>query len=213
MFQRNYSIDILKFACAVLVVFLHTSWRYQDEFLPFTRCAVPCFFMISGFLLYNKSDIGAEKIMKNLKNVVKITLWATALFFVWEEVIALVDEKEFFVPSVKHLIYWLFLNFCPFGGHLWYLYAYIYVLIFVYYIDKFSKWRCLFLCIPMLLATDLSFGKYGLLFWNQYFPVILVRNFMFVGLPYFSIDALIKHYDGKIHINKYLPIWGRFYFC
>ena len=30
MFQRDYSIDILKFACAVLVVFLHTSWRYQD---------------------------------------------------------------------------------------------------------------------------------------------------------------------------------------
>ena len=48
MIERNYSIDILKFICAILVVFLHTDCVYHDYILPLTRCAVPCFFMISG---------------------------------------------------------------------------------------------------------------------------------------------------------------------
>lgn len=106
----------------------------------------------------------SRKDNEELEKCRKDNIVGNRIIFLWEEVIALVDKREFFVPSVKHLIYWLFFNSCPFGGHLWYLYAYIYVLIFVYYIDKFSKWRYLFLCIPMLLVTDLSFGKYGLLF-------------------------------------------------
>ena len=56
--QRNYSIDILKFICATLVVFLHTKCAYQDIVLPLTRCAVPCFFMISGYLVYKEGGIG-----------------------------------------------------------------------------------------------------------------------------------------------------------
>lgn len=30
MIERNYSIDILKFICAILVVFLHTDCVYHD---------------------------------------------------------------------------------------------------------------------------------------------------------------------------------------
>lgn len=51
MIERNYSIDILKFICAILVVFLHTDCVYHDYILPLTRCAVPCFFMISGYFI------------------------------------------------------------------------------------------------------------------------------------------------------------------
>lgn len=33
MKQRNYSIDVLKFICAVLVVFLHTDFKWHDMIL------------------------------------------------------------------------------------------------------------------------------------------------------------------------------------
>lgn len=45
--ERNHVIDLLKFTCAILVVFLHTKSAYHDALTPITRCAVPCFFMIS----------------------------------------------------------------------------------------------------------------------------------------------------------------------
>ena len=71
--QRNYSIDILKFICVTMVVFAHTKCAYQDIILPLIRCAVPCFFMISGYLLYKEGGIGRERIMRNFKHVAKIT--------------------------------------------------------------------------------------------------------------------------------------------
>lgn len=47
--------------------------------------------------------------------------------------------------------------------------------------------------VPFLLITDLIFGKYSLLLWGQSFPIFFVRNFLFVGLPYFLIgDILFK---------------------
>lgn len=188
--KRNYSIDILKFICAVLVVFLHTKCKYQDLVLPLTRCAVPCFFMISGYLLYKEGGIGAERIKRNLKHVAKITLWATVLFIFWKEFTSI--KNGGYMPSAKQMLEWVVLNDCPFGFHLWYLYAYLYVLMIVLVIDKYQLWRWLFMSIPLLLLIDLALGKYSLLVFNKEFHYILVRNFMFVGLPYFALGALLK---------------------
>lgn len=134
--QRNYSIDLLKFICAILVVFLHSHWKYEDVFLPFTRCAVPCFFMISGFLLYNNGEVGAKRIKRNFKNVLQITFYATLLFFIWTEFISLASSHSLFIPSWKQMLNWIVFNECPFGHHLWYLFAYLYVLLIVGLLEK-----------------------------------------------------------------------------
>lgn len=96
--KRDYSIDMLKFICAVLIVLLHSHWKYEDIFLPFTRCAVPCFLIISGYLLYNKGKIDEDRIKRNIKHVLHITLYATLLFFVWTEFTSLVATHSFFPP-------------------------------------------------------------------------------------------------------------------
>lgn len=188
--QRNYSIDILKFICATLVVFLHTSSVYQNMVLPLTRCAVPCFFMISGYLLYKDGGIGTERINRNLIRVVKITLWATIFFVFWKEFTSI--KQGGFLPSAKQMISWIVFNNCPFGFHLWYLYAYLYVLMIILVIDQHRLWNWLFVSIPILLLADLAFGKYSLVVFNREFPYILVRNFLFVGLPYFALGAWLK---------------------
>ena len=200
MQQRNYSIDILKFVCAVLVVFLHTNCAYKDYVLPLTRCAVPCFFMISGYLLYREGGIGVERIKRNFMHVAKITLWATVLFLFWKELTSI--RNGVYVPSAKQMLEWIILNKCPFGFHLWYLYAYLYVLMIVLVIDKYLMWRLLFMSIPLLLLTDLVFGKYSLVVFNMEFPYIIVRNFMFVGLPYFALGALLKTKQIPCETNK-----------
>lgn len=80
MAERNYSIDVLKFICAVLVVIIHTEWNYQQLVLPIAKCAVPCFFIISGYLLFDKTGIKPERLNRNLIHIGKITLWASFLF-------------------------------------------------------------------------------------------------------------------------------------
>lgn len=199
--QRNHSIDSLKFLCAILVIFIHTPWIYQDAILPITRCAVPCFFMISGYLLFNKKEgIGKERIKRNLRRVFKITLWATIVFIVWKEGINI--KSGGYIPSDSELLQWLFLNECPFSGHLWYLYAYIYVLLIVGVVDIYRKWNVLLNLIPLLLLSDLAFGKYSMVLFGKEFPFIYVRNFLFVGLPYFSLGVFLKSIDIFKFLNK-----------
>ena len=121
MRSRNYSIDILKFICAVLVVILHTDCRWHEAILPLTRCAVPCFLMISGFLLYDGHGIGRERLSHNIRHILHILLWATLLFVLAKETVSVVREGTLFVPSPRQWIAFVVLNENPFGFHLWYL--------------------------------------------------------------------------------------------
>lgn len=89
--ERNHAIDLLKFTCAIHVVFLHTKSAYHDALTPITRCAVPCFLMISGYLLFNGYNIGKERLKKNTINILKQTIWSTLLFVIVRESWSLKD--------------------------------------------------------------------------------------------------------------------------
>lgn len=208
MKQRNYSIDILKFICAVLVVFLHTGFKWHNMILPFTRCAVPCFLMISGFLLYSAEGIGQERLKRNIKHILHILLWSTLLFLVYKEAWS-IAHGELFVPSLKECIFFFIFNDNPFAGHLWYLGAYLYVLLIMLIVDKHRLWKYMFWFTPLLLLGDLVFGKYSLLLLGKEFPFVYVRNFLFVGIPYFMIGIWCKMYFDKfLKGNRYIYLGG-----
>lgn len=207
MRQRNYSIDILKFICAVLVLFLHTDFKWHDAVLPFTRCAVPCFFMVSGFLLY-VGGIGKERLIRNIKHILYILLWSTLLFFVYKELWSII-HGELFVPSLRHWMLFIVFNENPFAGHLWYLGAYLYVLLIMLLVDKYKLWKYMLWVVPLLLLGDLIFGKYSLFLLGKEFPFVYVRNFLFVGIPYFMIGVWCKmHFDKLLKIRRYIYSGG-----
>lgn len=198
MKERSYSIDVLKFVCAFLVVVLHTDFKYHDAILPLTRCAVPCFLMISGFLLYSDNQgIGNERLKRNIKHIFHIMLWSTLLFALVKECMTML-HGEFFVPSMRQWFNFVIFNDNPFGFHLWYLGAYLYVLVIMLIVDKYSLWKPLLWTTPLLLFGDLLFGKYSLLLLNHEFPFVYVRNFLFVGLPYFMIGVWINRHKKKL---------------
>lgn len=199
--MRNYSIDTLKCLCAVLVVFLHTNCMYSDWIKPITRCAVPCFFMISGLFIYDSDFFKSEaRIKRSLKKIFWIFIWSTLLFAVVKEGVNLIQGRGFFIPTLSELYNFMLFNANPFGGHLWYISAYIYVLLIVYVINKYRFWNGLFYIFPFLLITDLVFGKYSLVFFGREFSFLYLRNFLFVGLPYFAIGAWIS--AKSIHIKR-----------
>ena len=60
-------------------------------------------------------------------------------------------------------------------------------------INKHNIWKTLYWITPFLLLTDLVFGKYSLLLWGwEPSSSFYVRNFLFVGLPFFAIGTMIK---------------------
>ena len=61
MIEKNYeSIDLVKIVMSVFVVAIHTE-LVPDVLSPWTRIAVPVFFMISSYFFFNKlQSVGAN---------------------------------------------------------------------------------------------------------------------------------------------------------
>lgn len=59
-------------------------------------------------------------------------------------------------------------------------------------INRYNLWKFLYIAVPVLLLTDLAFGTYSIVLWGWELPFYYVRNFLFVGLPYFAIGTMIK---------------------
>ena len=122
--MRNHRIDYLKFICAVMVVCVHVQSPVTVCLQPVLRCAVPIFFMLSGYFLNYHSN--GLKIRKQIRYIGKILLLSTLLYIPLSVATTSFDcAIELF--SWEKIIRILLLNENPFGFHLWYLQAYIYI--------------------------------------------------------------------------------------
>lgn len=210
MVKRNYGLDFLKFICAFMVICIHKNFPgwIGSAILPITRIAVPIFFMITGYFYSNTKKKCSEK--KQIVKIIRLCVEANALFFIWNIFHSLiagnsVTEYLYSLLNIKTWLKFVILNESPFSGHLWYLCAVLYVLVIIYYFEKRWDRKYLYPLIPLLLLTDLVFGKYSLLIWKRNFDYIYVRNFLFVGLPYFLLGDIIfrtkKKYNFKLLIS------------
>lgn len=200
--MRNYSIDTLKFICAILVIYIHTPQpEIWDTYItPIIRCAVPIFFMISGYYTYGKNNLN-DAIKKRIIYMLKIFAWS---FLLYATCFIVVNKKD----SLEHqqILYshkFLLFQAIPYGMHLWYLHAYIYVLIILLIVEKFNLYKWLFHATPILLITALIIGKYSDYFGGKELH-IHTRNFLFTGLPFFAIGMIIK--QCKKLPNQYITI-------
>lgn len=204
--ERLYSLDTLKFICAILVIFIHIPTPYTDFLLPLTRVAVPVFFMISGFFIYTDSGKMDAKFGKTIRHMLYICLWGSGLYFLWTLYIGW-TTGDWSAFTLKAVIDFLLFNENPFGGHLWYISAYIYVLVIARVFNRFHRIKLLWWFIPLLLLGDLVLGKYSLLLIGREYPYIYVRNFLFVGLPYFALGMWIKAHKAPL-LRLGVPVWG-----
>ena len=204
--RRLHNIDSLKFLCAVLVIFLHVYTPYQEYILPLTRCAVPCFLIISGYLIFTNDSLKLEAhLKKSIKKMIQILVWSTLLFAVVKFLFAF-KNNDFSFLNLNALAKFILLNENPFGFHLWYIGAYLYTLIIVFFSVKCDKLKYIWWSVPFLLLLDLCLGKYSLILWHKEFSFILVRNFLCVGIPYFSIGMLLRQWQEQILNFKHLQI-------
>lgn len=191
--MRNYSIDILKAISAFAVVLIHLKTPYTQYYLPLLVFAVPVFFMISGYLLYNDS---IDKMKRGIiRRIVK-----TFLLFLFSSIVYIIYNR----PDINliTIIQILVFNLPDYAEHLWYLPAYIYVLIIVYLCLLFSRLKFLNYLVPLLLIIGFCMSSYSVLLFGRLFPPFFSRNFLFAGLPYLTIGLIIRSNNQKFIFKK-----------
>lgn len=180
--NRNYSIDSLRMYCAVLVVLIHSQFLFKDIVFPLLRIAVPLFFMISGYFIYDNN--AGKRINRSIKSISFIFIWSNLLFLFFKEVLS-ITHHTIYVPSANELLEFIVFNENPFAWHLWYIGAYLYLLVIVRFVNKYNKWTWLFKSIPVLLIVHMALSYAGV-------DRLYYRNFLLMGLPFFSIGAYIR---------------------
>ena len=203
--ERNIGLDILKCICAFFVITIHCKMLPGPVGVVLTalnRTAVPIFFMITGFFYQRTVDSG--QIKRQIIKILKLTCWASLFYFIYNGFFDLVTGSTLteYIGSyltLKVIVKFLVLCASPFQGHLWYLSAILYVLVAITLFEtKWSRKRFYWL-IPILLVGHLMLGKYARLLWGKELPMSLVRNEVFVGLPFFLLgDYLYQKRDDIV---------------
>ena len=195
---RFSGIDVLKCVAAYMVVIIHfvntgigtNTELFLSQFCNAqARAAIPVFFMITGY--FYDSMIKRGGFNKHIKKILILTIIATLfyvfyiglLFCLYEGTPVEYLSKTF---SSQKLLEWVFLNNAPAGIHLWYLYAVIYVLIFMRIIDLFGSsilWYMLGIgCFTILLILNYTTCSSD---------VPYTRNFLFMGMPFVLLGRFI----------------------
>ena len=202
--QRNHGIDILKFFCAFLVLLGHTGYPGKIYIDPFVRIAVPVFFMVTGFFYEKTASRG--KCIKQIKKVLIIIAISDVLYVLKDLFTCIVIDhttiREALICSLpvsfKDWIGFIFFNESKISGHLWYLYAILYVLVLFLILNKKKNIRSFYPLIPILLIFNFIMGNYCGVIFHYTVPLIFSRNFLFVGVPFFLLGHWIyTHYNHK----------------
>lgn len=183
--------------CAFLVILLHINFldNIGKSLQCIARIAVPIFFMISGYF-YKK-----EKAINNIKKILGVFIKANLLYFFIRIVLILISSS-----NLKHainmwfsseaILKFILLNESPFGYHLWYLGAVLYVYLFVYFfrLNKFTK----IILSVALYNIGVILGQYSNILFNITFDESVSRNAIFLGIPFFLIGMLMKEKENYI---------------
>jgi len=208
---RIISLDYLKYIACFLVVNIHMELpKILDVLMsPLMKTAVPIFFMITGFFYTQTCNSGRS--LKQIKKIAILALLANMLHIGWTVFKHLLNGSSLIEYLQKclapsNLVNLLFFNQPLWRISIWYINALLYVLIFIFLIQKigFKKLDKLHWAIPLLLVGNLIFGTYAPLLFSESFELCYSRNFLFCGLPYFLAGYCLYHFRFKV--KRYVVI-------
>lgn len=191
--SRTSSLDVMKCFAAFCVVWIHFGSGWLS---PITRCAVPIFFVITGY--YYPMMVEKGNLWRHIRKLLVMVLCASALYGVVELQHQIRHDTlvEWITNNIrfKHIVSMVVFDNDMFGFHLWYFYAVLYDLVIFYFADKWklTKWlryAALFLLFLFLVANFTPWYHRS-------------RNFLFMGLPCMMIGKCIR--EGKDQAFSFL---------
>lgn len=211
MRERINSIDILRMIAALAVVMIHGC--AENVYVnAVSRFAVPIFFMISGYFYCVSKERQKLRIQKMFILMIAVNLaffcFAFFIAFIKGNVVSYLTETF----TIKNIVKFVFFNeskFGAYGAHLWFLSALLYCMIIDYFLSGFfnKKKKCCAAVIIILFLGYFVIEKYSPMLVNLNFSALCVRNFLFLGLPYFWLGKLLRNIDvAKIKLNNFVLI-------
>lgn len=197
----NETLYILKVWAAFSVIAIHFGFLGQLGvfYKVIARFAVPLFFMISGFYSFNISEV---KLKQRIKKMSLLIIFSTSFYFLIDFFLQLTTGnlrtifERFSLNNIFNFI--VFNRISDLVGTLatplWFLYALLYIYIYLLLTNK--KW--LFNKILTLVILCLSF-----MIEFKTNNTLLYRNFLFMGVPLFSLGMYFAQIQRQIKDCKY----------
>ena len=203
--MRNKSLDAAKAVAACLVVCIHVSFPGQAGQLikVLARCAVPFFFMVSGYFCYYENENVEKKILFKILHILKLFAASAAFYFIWECFMKVWDGESLWswikeIVSTVHLKELLVYNSTSaVRAHLWFLPALIYCYVTDFFIEKWRMRKAAYCCVPALFAILLWRAEFCVLS-DGFYHTMEYRNFLFTGMSFFLTGQMIREYQDKI---------------
>ena len=201
--RKNDTLELIKLFAAYMVVFIHISFRGNAGLVidALARFAVPFFFLTSGYYSY---QITCEKIKTRIKHIFSLLVFSSVIYTVFEVVKllkynpnGLTDLLNKYTDLGTYIKLFVF-NLPVISGHLWYLFAILYVYVIFYFVTKFRvKEKVVFAASFSLLALHVLLGE-CLSAFGIVLPLTFLRNFALMGIPFFALGLFAKKHEHKI---------------
>lgn len=215
--SRNQSMEVCKLIASIFVILIHVPLpgKMGQIAACLARFAVPVFFAISGFFSYN---VGWKKLNKRLIHIIWLNIAAIGVCLLWGCIHEIVQGDNVLLylmakldPKAEDIATWFVLQVNPFSGHLWYLTAiflcygtlWLYVRFFG---NGEINYTPLYILSVGLICFHIAMGEMAIGVEAQVSHE-LVRNFLFFGLPMFSLGIFLRQYQDRILENFNLNGW------
>ena len=217
---RNALMDALRLLAAFFVVLLHAPLPggFGEVIKPILRCAVPFFFMVSGWWLADNDMARIRaRLGKQARRTAILLAVSCAAFFVMHLAYAVFIERTGFAVAFKSLLDWrALLAFAAFnntnlfwpGGsaHLWFLAGLLYTLLILRFLIHRFPLRRLYWLIPVLFAAAVPLAIFSSrMISDVQSRDMITRNFLFTGIPCVLAGMWMRQNERKL---KRLPGWS-----
>ncbi len=209
--RKDYqTLDFIRIVASFFVVLVHVHLPVPHAYytMAWARFAVPLFYMINGYFLFEGADTKearSSKIRKSLIKIGRMTLFTIVYYIISNSAVSLINGQTPFywftsVFSPKILTELILFNHTDFFCHIvWYLLAYLYVLTILYLLAKYDLIRRIWFLIPFLITINILLGEVVRLEW------FYQGNWLLTALPFILIGIYINQNPDFLR-NLSLPV-------
>lgn len=205
--KRMQSLECFRLIASMMVVFVHceSSGEFGTVMNCLARIAVPFFFVVSGYFLYNVSE---KTIRKRFWSAVKLMVFAHLLYLLWDAGMKGIGDLRSFLEwsldkcSGKTLTEMFLINRSPLRSFLWYLNAvvpcYAVIWLYVRWAEQEScNYRPLYYAGFFLYVLHVVFSALATACeWE--ISHRLYRNALLFGMPMFCLGIFLHENQTKI---------------
>lgn len=200
--KENKCLYFMKGISCLVVILLHVPFPgiIGDAIIYGLRFPVPIFFMISGYVCYFQDP-----------SRIKVSCWKTLKLLVCSEAVCALVKFVFcdgsIFEQIKAMSFWRHpISSIMFGTlfneTLWYLYAIVWIYVFLYWLKTNNAVKRSYILIPILLSLHIM----GRLLIQNYGDInvwiMLFRSWLLYGLPFFLLGHFVA--EKKETIRGYM---------